>query len=202
MTAYEKAQQLGLTGTDSEIVEALKAKGLTARPIRLDELLFLLNNRGMLVRLIRPADTGEKWAGTVVNMVLWINANGTQDQSFAVNQWFSHITNDRNNLFDTTNPAFASSFWSLSQLLAGGETMPSAADFAAVAALGGGWLFDDLNTEEFAAQRAAAESLALKQAALDLVQNNAREAAQEEYRKGDSTPASIIAAAVAVLEAG
>ena len=201
MTAYEKAQQLGLTGTDSEIVAALKAKGLTARPIRLDELLFLLNNRGMLVRLIRPADTGEKWAGTVVNMVLWINANGTQEQSFAVNQWFSHITNDRNNLFDTTNPLFASSFWSLTQALAGGETMPSAADFAAVAALGGGWLFEDLTAEQFASQRSAAESIAGKVAALERVTNSAAEAAREEYRKSDSTPESIIAAAVAVLEA-
>ena len=202
MNAHEKAQQLGLTGTDSEIVAALKAKGLTARPIRLDELLFLLNNRGMLVRLIRPADTGEKWAGTVVNMVLWLNTNGTPDQAFAVNQWFSHITNDRNNLFDTTNPLFASSFWSLSQELAGGQTMPSTEDFAAVAALGGGWLFANLTVEQFAAQRTAAESLALKQAALDLAQNTAAEAAREEYRKSDSTPESIVAAAVAVLEAG
>ncbi len=162
MNAYEKAQQLGLNGTDSEIVEALKAKGLTARAIRLDELLFLLNNRGMLVRLIRPADTGEKWAGTVVNMVLWLNAHGTQEQAFAVNQWFSHITNDRNNIFDTTDPLIAASFWSLCQLLAGGETMPSAADFAAVAALGGGWLFADLTPEQFAAQRQAAEASQLR----------------------------------------
>lgn len=198
MNAYEKAQQLGLTGTDSEIVAALKAMGLTARPIRLDELLFLLNNRGMLVRLIRPADTGEKWAGTVVNMVLWLNANGTPEQSFAVNQWFSHITNDRNNLFDTTNPLFASSFWSLSQLLAGGETMPSAADFAAVATLGGGWLFADLTVEQFTAQRTAAELQAAKQAALDSCES-ALEAARTEYRKSDSTPQSIVAAAVAVL---
>lgn len=44
-------------------------------------------------------------------------------------------------------------------------------------------------------------NLALKQAALDLVGNTAAEAAREEYRKSDSTPESIIAAAVAVLEA-
>lgn len=167
MNAYETAQQLGLTGTDSEIVAALKANGLTARPIRLDELLFLLNNRGMLVRLIRPADTGEKWAGTVVNMVLWLNGNGTTEQAFAVNQWFSHITNDRNNLFDTTNPLFASSFWSLSQLLAGGQTMPSSEDFEAVAALGGGWLFAGLTVEQFAEQKAAADAAAERQAIIN-----------------------------------
>jgi hypothetical protein len=80
--------------------------------------------------------------------------------------------------------------------------MPSAADFAAVAALGGGWLFADLTAEEFAAQRTAAESIAGKIAALELVVNTANEAARTEYRKSDSTPESIVAAAVAVLEAG
>jgi hypothetical protein len=77
--------------------------------------------------------------------------------------------------------------------------MPSAADFAAVAALGGGWLFADLTAEQFAAQRTAATALAAKEAALDLVQNTACEAARDEYRKADSTPESIVAAAVAVL---
>jgi hypothetical protein len=42
----------------------------------------------------------------------------------------------------------------------------------------------------------------LKSAALERVTNTACEAAREEYRKADSTPESIIAAAVAVLEAG
>lgn len=196
MSAYQKSIDLGLTGTDAEKVAALRATGLTARPIKLDDLLFLLNNRGMLVRLIRPADTGEKWAGTVVNMVLALNTSGDPQQAAAVNQWFSHITNDRNNLFDTTQVAFASSFWALSQALAGVQGMPSAADFAAVADLGGGWLFADLTVEQFAAQRTEVQ----KQAALDLVRNTAAEAAAEECRRAESTPESIIAAAVAVLE--
>lgn len=164
MNAYEKSISLGLTGTDAEKVATLRATGMTARPIKLDELLFLLNNRGMLVRLIRPADTGEKWAGTVVNMVLALNASGDPLQAAAVNQWFSHITNDRNNLFDTTQAAFSGPFWALAQALAGVPTMPSAEDFAAVAALGGGWLFADLTIEQFSAQRTAAEALQEQQA--------------------------------------
>ena len=164
MNAYEKSVSLGLTGTDAEIVATLKATGVTARPVKLDELLFLLNNRGMLVRLIRPADTGEKWAGTVVNMVLALNSSGDPLQAAAVNQWFSHITNDRNNLCDTTQAAFSSPFWALSQALAGVPTMPSGEDFAAVAALGGGWLFADLTIEQFAAQRTAAEASQEQQA--------------------------------------
>ena len=162
MNAYEKSIELGLTGEPEEIVAALRATGLTERKIKLDDLLFLLNNRGMLVRLIRPVDTGEKWAGTAVNMVLAINAGGTQQQAFAVNQWFSHITNDRNEYFDTTLPEFAGAFWSLSQSVAGGEGMPSAEDFAAVAALGGGWLFADLTVEQFTALRTAAEAVQLR----------------------------------------
>jgi hypothetical protein len=157
MSAYQKSIDLGLTGSDAEIVAALRATGVTARKISLADLLFTLNNRGMLVRLIRPADTGEKWSGTAVNMVLAINASGTQEQAFAVNQWFSHITNDRNQFFDTTEPAFATAFWALSQSVAGGPGMPSAADFSAVAALGGGWLFANLTVEQFAEQREAAQ---------------------------------------------
>ena len=44
--------------------------------------------------------------------------------------------------------------------------------------------------------------LQLKADSLNLVRNTASEAAAEEYRKSDSTPESIVAAAMAVLEAG
>jgi len=158
MNAYEKAQALGLTGTDAQIVLALKSTGLTASRIALGDLLFLLNNRGMLVRLIRPADTGEKWSGTVVNMVLAMDASGTPEQAFAVNQWFSHITNDRNQFFDTTVPEFSAPFWALSRSMADLPTMPSAFDFQAVADLGGGWLFSTLTLEEYQSQKAATQA--------------------------------------------
>ena len=51
----------------------------------------------------------------------------------------------------------------MSQAVAGGQGMPSVEDFAAVAALGGGWLFVDLTTEGFAAQRATSEALQAQQ---------------------------------------
>lgn len=164
MNAYEKAQSLGLTGTDAAIVLALKATGITVQKIALADLLFLLNNRGMLVRLIRPADTGEKWSGTAVNMVLAINSNGTPEQAFAVNQWFSHITNDRNQFFDTTQPEFAAAFWALSRSMADLPGMPTALDFEAVANLGGGWLFATLTIEEYQSQKAAAQAAIAQQA--------------------------------------
>jgi len=153
MNAYEKAKSLGLTGTDAEIVAALKATGITARPIVLAELLFLLNFRGMLTKLVSN-NADEKWTGTVLAMKAAIagDANATAH----VDRWLSHITNPRNTHWDTTDPAYSAPFWAMSQAVAGGPGMPSAEDFAAVAALGGGWLFADLTVEQFAAQRTAA----------------------------------------------
>lgn len=51
-----------------------------------------------------------------------------------------------------------------------------------------------------AEQCQAAWLLSLKEAALERVTNTAAEAAREEYRKAESTPQTIIATAVAVLE--
>lgn len=197
MSAYQKSVDIGLTGSDSEIVAALRATGLTARQIVLSELLFLLNFRGMLTKLVSN-NADEKWTGSVLAMKAAIAADPTATAH--VDRWLSHITNPRNTHWDTTDANYSGPFWALSQAVAGGPGMPSVADFAAVAALGGGWLFADLTVEQLAAQRTAAESIAGKVAALELVTNTAAEAAREEYRKADSTPESIVAAAVAVLE--
>ena len=161
MTAYAKAQQLGLTGTDTEIVAVLKSKGLTARSIVLAELLFLLNFRGMLTKLVSN-NADEKWTGSVLAMKAAIAADPAATAH--VDRWLSHITNPRNTHWDTTDANYAGAFWALSQAVAGGQGMPSVEDFGAVAALGGGWLFADLTAEQFAAQRQAAESVAAKQA--------------------------------------
>ena len=193
MNAYAKAHALGLTGTDAEIVAALQATGVTARSIVLSELLFLLNFRGMLTKLVSN-NADEKWTGSVLAMKSAIAADPTATAH--VDRWLSHITNPRNTHWDTTDASYSAPFWALSQAVAGGPGVPSVEDFAAVAALGSGWLFADLTAEQFAAQRESAA----KQTALDLVANTATEAAREELRKEDSTPASIVAAALAVLE--
>lgn len=161
MNAYEKAVSLGLTGTDSAIVAVLKSTGLTARPIVLAELLFLMNFRGMLTKLVSN-NSDEKWAGTVLAMKTAIAADPAATAH--VDRWLSHITNPRNTHWDTTDANYSAPFWKLSQMLAGGETMPSAADFTAVAALGGGWVFADLTVEQFAVQRAAAQAAIDQQA--------------------------------------
>jgi hypothetical protein len=154
MNAYEKAQSMSLSGTDADIVAVLKSTGLTARSIVLAELLFLLNFRGMLTKLVSN-NADEKWTGTVLAMKAAIAADA--NATAHVDRWLSHITNPRNTHWDTTDSAYSGPFWALSQALAGVPGMPSAEDFAAVAALGGGWLFADLTVEQFAAQRTAAE---------------------------------------------
>ena len=160
MNAYETSISLGLTGTDTEKVAALKATGVTARSIVLSELLFLLNFRGMLTKLVSN-NSDEKWSGTVLAMKAAIASDAVATAH--VDRWLSHITNPRNTHWDTTDASYAGAFWALSQAVAGGQGMPSVEDFAAVAALGGGWLFADLTAEQFAAQRAASEALQAQQ---------------------------------------
>jgi hypothetical protein len=160
MNAYETSIGLGLTGTDAEKVATLKATGVTARSIVLSDLLFLLNFRGMLTKLVSN-NSDEKWSGTVLAMKAAIAADAVATAH--VDRWLSHITNPRNTHWDTTDANYSAPFWAMSQAVAGGPGMPSVEDFAAVAALGGGWLFADLTAQQFAAQRNAAASEADRQ---------------------------------------
>ena len=157
MNAYEKAQQLGLTGTDQQIVDQLKASGLTPRKINLGELTLLLRERGMLTKLTyEDPTTGMKWNGSVINMIIGLKASGNPALA-GVNKWFSHITDPRSESFDTTILSIATEFFALASAVAGVPTFPSSEDFAAVAGLGGGWLYAGLTVEQFESQRVAAE---------------------------------------------
>lgn len=163
MNAYEKAQALGLTGTDAEIVAQLQATGITARAVALPDLLHLMNFRGMLTKLVSN-QTDEKWTGTVLSMKAALVAANQTESVVALDRWLSHITNPRNLTFDTREPAHAAPFWAMRQAFGDVSTMPTIADFDAVAALGGGWLFATLTEAEYAAQRTDAEALAAKNA--------------------------------------
>lgn len=161
MNAYEKSIELGLTGTDAEIVAALKATGVTAAKIDLAHLMELLNFRGML-RKTDGSGGQERWIGTLQNLKAVLVAMNQSASVVAYETWFSHVTNPRQAHWDTTQNDYAAGFWTMRNSFADAETMPSSADFAAVAELGGGWLFADLTVEEFATQKAAAEALAAK----------------------------------------
>lgn len=119
--------------------DAVRAIRVTATHIDLGEMLYLMNFRGMLVRLIRPTDSGEKWSGTLVNMVL---AEGTPaNLQLALQQFFSHITNDRNSTFQSNTAEFGGLFATIIAAFADQPTMPTTEDFGAVLDLGGGWKY-------------------------------------------------------------
>lgn len=166
MNAFEKAHSLSLSGTDAEIVAALKATGVTAESISLAYLMEMLNLRGML-RKTDGSGGQERWVGTLQNLKADLVAMQLTDQVTAYEMWFSHVTNPRQTRWDTTLQEYAAGFWSMKLNFAGVENMPSEADFAAIAALGGGWLFADLTVEQFAAQRTAAEAVAERQSIID-----------------------------------
>ena len=197
MNAYETAQSLGLTGTDAEVVAALKATGLTATPIDRATLVHVLNMRGMLTKVVGN-NSDEKWTGTVLNMQDAILAMGTDQQKTGIRLWLSHITNPTNLKWDTTQVDFAAPFWQMVQVFAGQPGMPSQADFQVLADLGGGWLFAGLDEPTYAAQKAAAQQAAIVAGGLAMVKakiDAADEAARTESRKAGATVQSIVAAA-------
>lgn len=155
MNAYETAIALGLTGTDDEIVATLQSTGVTATTIDLTYLMELLNFRGML-RKTDGSGGQERWTGTLQNLKAALVALGSTSSVTAYETWFSHVTNPRQTHWDTSRPEYAAGFWAMKSAFADGQGMPSSADFAAVAALGGGWLFSDLTAEQLASQRQAA----------------------------------------------
>lgn len=164
MNAYEKAQQLGLTGTDSEIILQLIATGITHQPISLAYLMEMLNLRGML-RKTDGSGGQERWVGTLQNLKAALVALEQAAAVTAYETWFSHVTNPRQVSWDTRLPEYSAGFWSMYRTFADGPNMPTSADFVAIAALGGGWQFWTLTLEEYQSQKAAGEAT---QAKLDL----------------------------------
>lgn len=158
MNAYQKAQRLGLVGSDQEIVDQLKAIKVTPNKIGIADLKFLMRERGMLVKLTyEDPYTGMKWNGTVPNMIVALKTMGHPALN-AVNKWFSHLTDPDSTYFDTTNPVIAGEFDVLATAFGGQPTMPTVEDFRAVTNLGGGIIGDtysELTAEVFASQRQA-----------------------------------------------
>jgi len=132
-------------GKDAATIAAeLVASGVTVKPINRADLLFSLNMRGMLTKLIVNA-SDEKWTGTILNMQSAIIAAGTDADKSAIRTWLSHITNPTNIIWDTTDTQYAKPFLDMVQAFADQPDMPTSADFAAVVDLGGGYKFADVD---------------------------------------------------------
>lgn len=160
MNGYEKAAALGLSGTTAENVAVLQT--LTDQPIPLADLLFTLNFRGMLTKVV-GSNEAEKWRGSILTMKAALTAANQTAYVAALDQWLSHITNPRNLTFDTTNPLHAATFAALNAVFGDPQAgIFQAGDFDAVYALGGGRPYADLTAEQFEAQAAAAEAAQVK----------------------------------------
>ncbi len=157
MNSYQYAKQNNLLGTDAEIVEQLSVLGVTATSIDIACLMELLNFRAML-RKTDGSGGSERWVGTLQNLKGSLAKLGMVDAVAGYETWFSHVTNPRQSKWDTTRPEFSASFWQLYLVFADQPGMPTKADFEAIAALGGGWLFADLTVYKFQADKLAYEA--------------------------------------------
>lgn len=190
MNGYEKSVELSLTGTDAEKVAILKT--LTVSNIAVDAVRVWLRENLLWFR------TGPTTMGGSIQVVLEAAETPTETKQQLGLFWSAVFGDGAQNLL-TTVPTWAGLVWQIIQGLT--QAAPDAAALVdSFYALDGGRPYKNLTVEQFAAQRTAAESNAVKLAALELVVTTAAEAAREEYRKAESTPESIIAAAVAVLE--
>lgn len=190
MNGYEKSVELSLTGTDAEKVAILKT--LTVSNIAVDSVRVWLRENLLWFR------TSPTTMGGSIQAVLEAAETPTETKQQLGLFWSAVFGDGAQNLL-TTVPTWAGLVWQIIQGLT--QAAPDAAALVdSFYALDGGRPYKDMTVEQFAAQKAASESIAGKVIALELVTNAAAEAAREEYRKDDSTPESIIAAAAAVLE--
>lgn len=166
MNAFEKSKQLGLTGTDEEIVPKIKA--ITEHSIILSDLIYTLNMQRML-RKTYDASGNETWTGTLCNLKAALIALGQTAFVEQYDLWFAHITSDRQTRWQTDVPSFAVAFAQMEQMFGDQENMPSRASFEAVAALGGGRPWGTLTVEQFTEQRLAAEAAQAARAELESV---------------------------------
>lgn len=160
MNDYEKSVALNLSGTAAEKVAVLQT--LTAQPIPLADLLFTLNFRGMLTKVV-GSNESEKWRGSILVMKAALIAAEQTAYVTALDQWLSHITNPRNLTFDTTNPTHAATFAALNASFGDPQVgIFQAGDFDAVYTLGGGRPYASLTVEQYEAQQASAEAAVAK----------------------------------------
>lgn len=193
MNAYEKAQSLGLTGTDAEIVDVLKT--LTQADIPGKALGKWLGERNLL------SWDGTAWFGTLQTLLDAGQITGTAADG--IKQLKAVLVGPRGDGLETTNPLWAGLVFTTISGIAQ-ASQDAAALIDSFYALDGGRPYKDLTTTEYAAQRSAAQAAAAL-AAIDqayaTVQN---EIVATELSNPTRTKASIAAKlrqAAAALEA-
>lgn len=189
MNGYEKAQQLGLTGTDAEIVDVLKT--LTQADISGKALGKWLGERNLL------SWDGTAWFGTLQTLLDAGQITGTAADG--IKQLKAVLVGPRGDGLETTNPLWAGLVFTTISGIAQ-ASQDAAALIDSFYALDGGRPYKDLTTTEYAAQRTAAQQAATVAAGLAAVKariDAADEAARTAARATGATEQSIMAAAVA-----
>lgn len=187
MNAYEKAQALGLTGTDQHIVDVLKT--LTNGDIPAKSLGKWLGERNLL------SWDGTGWFGTLQTLLDAGQITGTAADG--IRQLKAVLIGPRGDGLETTNPLWAGLvFQTIGGIAAASEDASALID--SFYALDGGRPYKDLTVQEYAAQRTAAEQASIVTTGLTAVRTKidaADDAARTESRKAGATVQSIVAAA-------
>jgi len=187
MNAYEKAQALGLTGSDAEIVAVLKT--LTNGDIPAKALGKWLGERNLL------SWDGSGWFGTLQTLIDAGQITGTAADG--IRQLKAVLVGPRGDGLETTSALWAGLvFQTISGIAQASQDAAALID--SFYALDGGRPYKDLTVQEYAAQRTSAEQVAVVDTGLAAVRlkiDAADEAARTESRKAGATVQSIVAAA-------
>jgi hypothetical protein len=153
MNGYEKAQALGLTGTDAEIVAVLKT--LTVSNIAVDAVRVWLRENLLWFR------SSPTTMGGAIQQV--IDSDQTPDETKQqLGIFWSAVFGDGAQNLLTAVPTWAGLVWQIIQGLT--QAAPDAAALVdSFYALDGGRPYKDLTVQEFAAQRDAAAAEASRQ---------------------------------------
>jgi len=157
MNGYEKSVALSLTGTDAEKVAILQT--LTVSNIAVDAVRVWLRENLLWFR------TSPTTMGGSIQAVLEAAETPTETKQQLGLFWSAVFGDGAQNLL-TTVPTWAGLVWQIIQGLT-----QAASDAAALVdsfyALDGGRPYKDLTVQEFAAQKAAADAVAERQAIID-----------------------------------
>ena len=185
MNAYEKAQSLGLVGTDADIISALQA--LTSGPIDPQRVRQWSREQGLWFR---------KPDGTMGGTLATAYPTATAQQQAALDQFYAAIWGDSLTVLNTTELLSAQTVWGLVQQIA--SLNPTAAGLVdSFYALDGGRPYKNTTTADYASQRADAQRLNEADAWLAKIQNETiAPAASDPQRTLASVKAAVSAAAV------
>ncbi len=168
----------GMTDT-SAMADVLVTSGVSNQPINRVQLMYDLNVRSMLTKVIGN-DSDEKWTGTILTMqeaVIAAVDAGLLPQVHLDNLriWLSHITNPTNSTWDTTKEENASALYTMRAEFAGKPDMPTVEDFEHLYTLGDGEKYAGITGADVQAviDQKAADDAKLAEEAAQAAKDNA-----------------------------